>query len=170
MALPSTGTTSLKTAVQLTNSYILENHSQANMFFTLFFGVIDPSTGTLSYVNGGHNPPFIVNKDGVIKARLKPTGPAVGIFPDADFGIQQADLDPGDILVTFTDGVPDAHSTEGKLFTDKRLIELASIPAPSADDLLERISDAVSEHIGSATQFDDITMIAARYKLPGEIS
>jgi phosphoserine phosphatase RsbU/P len=163
-SVPSTGTTALRAAVQLTNTYILENHAQANMFATLFFAVIDPTTGSLSYVNGGHNPPAILDKNGVIKARLKPTGPAVGIFPDATFGIDQADLEPGDILFTFTDGVPDAHAPDGKMFTDKRLMELISgAPVTSAKELLDRVDEAVHQHISTAIQFDDITMIAVRY-------
>jgi phosphoserine phosphatase RsbU/P len=166
--LPSAGTTALKTAVQLTNNYILENHGPANMFFTLFFGVIDPLTGALAYVNAGHNPPFIVTKDGQIRGRLKPTGPAVGIFPDAEFGIGYSDLQPGDILFTFTDGVPDAHSPTGKMFSDKRILELAATPVSSAKELLDRIDRAVHDHIAEAVQFDDITMIAARYQLPEE--
>lgn len=164
-ALPSTGTTALGAAVNLTNAYIMENHAQANMFATLFFGVIDPATGSLSYVNGGHNPPVILDKNGAIKSRLKPTGPAVGIFADATFEIRQADLEPGDTLLAFTDGVPDAHAPDGKMFTDKRLMELVSgAPSASARELLDRIDQAVHDHISTAIQFDDITMIAVRYE------
>ena len=59
--LPSTGSISLQNAVLLTNNYILENHLKDNMFATLFFGMLDPSNGQLSYINAGHNPPFIVD-------------------------------------------------------------------------------------------------------------
>ncbi len=87
-ALPSTGTSSLKNAVVLTNNYIATVHSQSNMFATAFFGVLDQASGTFAYVNGGHNPPIFFGPAG-IKARLKPTGPAVGIMPDVDYDIGQ---------------------------------------------------------------------------------
>ncbi|MFQ5794627.1 MAG: PP2C family protein-serine/threonine phosphatase [Candidatus Bipolaricaulia bacterium] len=160
-AVLSTGTTALKNAVVLTNNYILQNHEQANMFATLFFGVLDPATGSLNYVNGGHNPPFIVGPDGV-KARLTPTGPAVGMFADVDFNIEQAQLDPGDILITYTDGVPEARDPDGKFFTEKRLLSLVEPSAPSATALLDRIETNLDAHIAEADQFDDITMLAVR--------
>jgi sigma-B regulation protein RsbU (phosphoserine phosphatase) len=167
-AVPSTGTTALKTAVELTNNYILENHGESNMFATLFFGVFDPVTGGLSYVNGGHNPPFILDKLGNVKERLKPTGPAVGIMSGVEFGIRQTNLEPGDILFTFTDGVTDAHNEKGELFTERCLIELLQKPSHSAKELLDRIDEGVHAHIGDAFQFDDITMIAVRQMITGE--
>ena len=106
---PQTGTVALKNAMDLTNDYMLRNHADANMFATTFFAVLDPATGQLNYVNGGHNPPVVIGPDG-IKDRLKPTGPAPGMLPNVDYRIGQAQLDPGDILFTFTDGVTDAKN------------------------------------------------------------
>jgi len=160
MRLPSIGTQSLKNAIERTNSYIAENHYRTNMFATIFFGILDPKTGKLIYINGGHEAPFICNADG-IKTRLKPTGPAVGIFPKANFNIELAQLDPGDLLLGFTDGVPDARNSDGKLYSEaelKRLIE--SAPATSASEMINRIDTAVHAHIGGIDPFDDITLIA----------
>lgn len=161
-AMPSIGTSALKNAMELTNNYITNNHIDMNMFVTLFFGVLDPLTGTLVYANGGHCPPVIVGPDGV-KARLETTGPAVGLFPNVDFGIAHTQLEPGDILFGYTDGVTDARSPERVFFGEQRLHTLLTQPATSATDLLNRFEWNLQAHIASADQFDDITMLAVRW-------
>jgi phosphoserine phosphatase RsbU/P len=158
---PQAGTAALRNAMNLTNDFILRNHADANMFATTFFAVLDPATGQLNYVNGGHNPPVIIGPDG-IKARLKPTGPAPGVVPNVDYRLGQAQMEPGDILFTFTDGVTDAKNPAGQMFTEKRMLALIEPPAESARALLDRVDDAVRAHISTANQFDDITMLAAR--------
>lgn len=162
--LLSTGASALL-AVELANNYIGENHGSMNMFATLFFGVLDPAVGRLTYVNGGHDPPAIVGPDGVVKTRLVPTGPAVGMLPDVDFDIQQVTLEPGDLLMTFSDGVSDARNPDGERFTVEGLFSLLEQPAPSVVALLDRIEASLYAHIADADQFDDITMLAAR-RLP----
>jgi sigma-B regulation protein RsbU (phosphoserine phosphatase) len=158
---PQTGTTALRNAVTLTNDYLNTNHRD-NMFATFFFGVIDPSGGSLIYVNGGHNPPAILGPDGTIKARLKPTGTPVGMMPDVEYNTAQAQIDPGDILYTFTDGVTDARSPSGVRFNEERLLPLLQQPAASAAELLDRVVTQLLAHIDTADQFDDITMLAVR--------
>jgi phosphoserine phosphatase RsbU/P len=161
-AAPQTGSAALKNAMDLTNKYMTEVHAAANMFATTFFAVLDPASGQLAYVNGGHNPPVVLGPDGAIKARLKPTGPAVGLFPDVEYRIEQVKLEPGDVLFTFTDGVTDARDPRGKQFGEPRMLDLVTQPCASASGLLDRVDDAVRTHIGSASQFDDITMLALR--------
>jgi sigma-B regulation protein RsbU (phosphoserine phosphatase) len=163
----ATSEADLKSPIELTNAYILRNHMQANMFITLFFGVLDPATGLLTYVNGGHNPPVIIGSTGV-KARLRPTGPAVGMFPDIEFKVQQVSLELGDILFAFTDGVTEARDANGRFFTEARLLQLLEQPASSAAALLNRIEESVRAHIAATNQYDDITMIAAR-RNPGPV-
>jgi sigma-B regulation protein RsbU (phosphoserine phosphatase) len=165
--VPSTGTTALKSAMTLTNNYIIENHGDSNMFATMFFGVLDPITGVLAYINGGHNAPWLFDSAGNIKLRLTATGPAVGMLPDVDYGIQQITIEPGDTLLTFTDGVPEARDPAGNFFTEARLRTLiTNPPAGTAKELLLRIYDQLMAHIDTAAQFDDITMLAVR-RLPG---
>lgn len=157
----SAGTSALL-AVALTNNYISENHGDMCMFATLFFGVLDPTTGELTYINGGHDPPAIVGPDGMVKTRLSPTGPAVGMLPDVDFDVQQATLEPGDLLMAFSDGVPDARNPDGKRFTVEGLFSLLKQSDPSVAALLERIEATLRAYIADAEQFDDITMLAVR--------
>jgi phosphoserine phosphatase RsbU/P len=157
------GETALKNPVELTNDYILRNHIQSNMFVTLFYSVLDLTSGQLAYVNAGHNPPVILGPTGV-KAQLQPTCPAVGMFPNIEPKVQWLSMEPGDVLFAFTDGVTDARALDGSLFSEGRLRQLLEQPALSAAALLHRIVASVRSHIGAATQFDDITMIAARRK------
>jgi sigma-B regulation protein RsbU (phosphoserine phosphatase) len=132
------------------------------MFATLFFGVLDPATGLLHYVNGGHNPPVIIGLAGV-KARLTPTGPAVGMLPDQEFNLCQIQLEPGDTLFAFTDGVPEARSPVGEFFTEKRLLSLLTEPVPTAAALLNHVETKLHAHMANTDQFDDITMLAVRW-------
>ena len=152
-------------AVGLTNAYIVKNHEDLAMFATLFFGVLSPSTGELSYINGGHDPPYILDEAGTIKVHLGPTGPAVGVQADANLEMRQTSLAPGDILLGYTDGVTEARMAEGEFFGEKRLLRLLKAGGFSAEGMLKNISEALETHIGSAEQFDDITMLAVR-RLP----
>ena len=146
-------------AVALTNDYIAEEHGEEGMFATLFFGVLDPATGRLAYVNGGHEPLFIVNSSG-IKGQLKATGPVVGIMTAIKYEIRWIQLAPGDILIGYTDGVTEARSPQENLFGKKRFKALLKNSPPTASDLIEQIKRDLFEHIDNAPQFDDITMIA----------
>lgn len=151
----------LKQTILLTNNYIAETHGQANMFATLFIGVLDPGTGMLHYINCGHEPPIIVNSDKQI-ASLKPTGPALGLFPDVEFKTENIHLAFGDLLFAFTDGVTDAQSATGELYSKERLQACLSQSPGSAEGLVQQILQNVDLHISTAKQFDDITMIALR--------
>jgi sigma-B regulation protein RsbU (phosphoserine phosphatase) len=158
----------IKNPVELTNEYILQNHDNSNMFVTLFYGVLDLASGQLEYMNCGHNPPVIIGSTGV-KMHLRPTGPAVGMFPDIVWTVQQVVLAPGDVLFAFTDGVTEARAVDGGFFTEERLLQLLEQPAASAVALLNRIDENLRSHINTATQFDDITMITARRQPMGDV-
>ncbi|MFC1715601.1 SpoIIE family protein phosphatase [Candidatus Poribacteria bacterium] len=160
--LPSVGIGALKNGVELTNNYIANNHGKSGMFATLFFGVLDPTTGALAYINGGHEPPVIFGPDGVQKEKLGTTGPAVGAFPDVEFNIQETQFEPGDTLFAYTDGVTDAEDPYGERFGRERLFSLLEQPVTCAAAMLERIETRLHVHIAYAEQFDDITMLAVR--------
>ena len=148
-------------AVELTNQYVALNHWRLSMFATMFFGVLDPATGLLTYINGGHEPLYLVNSSG-IKQTLSPTGPAVGMMPNVQFAIAQVQFEAGDILLGYTDGVTEGKNPDGELFTDRRLRSLLSHPATSATELLTQLETKLFEHIDSAPQFDDITILAVQ--------
>lgn len=163
-ALPSTGTSAIKSAVEITNNYIVENHADTGYFATLFMGAFDPSNGVFSYVNGGHPPMVIMDAKGQVKSRLNPTGPAVGMFGGAEFNMGQASLEPGDSLFIFSDGATDARNPKGEFFTEKRLLDLLSDPPDTAAGLLDKILNNLKSFIGTAPQFDDITIMLIKRK------
>ena len=148
--------------VALTNDYIAKNNEMC-MFATLFFGVLDPRDGRLVYISGGHEPVFVLDQNG-IKDRLMQTGPAVGWIPEAKFDYREYRLEPGDMLFSYTDGVVDARSSEGARFTQKRLVELLSEPAPDAAELMKRVESSLFAYIGSEPLEDDITILALQRK------
>jgi serine phosphatase RsbU (regulator of sigma subunit) len=148
-------------AVSSTNNYIANLHGRECMYATLFFGVLNPSTGILSYINGGHEPLYVINA-GNIKDRLKPTGPAVGLMPDIIFKSQEIQLEPGDLLVGYTDGVTEARSPEDEIYTRDRLQSLLTQPLKSAAETLERIKTNLFAFIDIAPRSDDVTMLAVQ--------
>jgi sigma-B regulation protein RsbU (phosphoserine phosphatase) len=156
--------TRLKEIILNTNNFIAEIHGQSNMFATLFFGVLDPDSGTLHYINGGHEPPVLLNDNGEIVQRLMPTGPAVGLFPDMGFEVEQVQFDKGDSLVGFTDGITDAKNSAGELFTEKCFLENIQSTWTSAFSMVFELSTVLQKHIGGQDQFDDITLISLRRK------
>lgn len=148
-------------AVKLTNDYIVHEHGKESMFASLFFGVINPLTGVLAYINAGHEPLLIVDSAGVKKS-LEPTGPAVGIIPAVKFEIQYAQIESGDILIGYTDGVTDASAPNGDFFTRKRLLSILEQPPPSASELVAGIRTILFAHTQNSSQSDDITMLAVQ--------
>ena len=148
-------------AVSLTNNYIARNHDQEAMFATLFFGILDPQSGTMHYINAGHEPLYVKNNSG-IKNVIEPTGPAVGMLPDSDYRVGRVQLEQGDILVGYTDGVTDARSPVDELFTRSRLKSILTQPFASAGELIERVKSSVFSFIDVAPRYDDVTMLAVQ--------
>jgi sigma-B regulation protein RsbU (phosphoserine phosphatase) len=149
--------------IALTNDYLAPNNEMC-MFVTLFFGVLDPETGKLLYINCGHETVFVMDANG-IKERLVPTGPAVGMIPHATFEYKEIRLNSGEILFSFTDGVIDARSTDDERFSRKNLVSLVSQPVGTVFELMQRIGTELFAHIGKAPQADDITMLALQRKI-----
>ena len=149
-------------AVKLTNSYMIQNHGDVGMFATLFFGVLNLETGTLTYINGGHEPLLIIDVDGNIKESLEATGTVIGILPDSEFKIEQTFLNSGDILLGYTDGITEARGNNRDFFTRERLLRILSQPFDSARAILETIKHKVLNHIGDSEQSDDITLLAVK--------
>lgn len=150
-------------AVTVTNDYIAQTHGRANMFATLFVGALDPSTGTIAYVNGGHEPPRVVRAGGGVRTMLPPTGPAVGMLPEIPFHSGRITLGPGETLVVLTDGITESRAPNGVLLGDDATDALLTEPAVSAEALLDRLLDAVHAHAADEPPADDVTLLAVRY-------
>ena len=137
----------------------------ASRFATFFYGVYDLGTRTLEYVNAGHLPPVLVRHEcGATRhLRLDPTGPALGMLPDAQYASVQFLLEPGDLLVAVTDGVVEAQNGAGGEFGDERLYrELDDVGTGSAGEIADRVLSAACGVAGAASQFDDMTVAVAR--------
>jgi sigma-B regulation protein RsbU (phosphoserine phosphatase) len=157
----SVGAGPLLQAVSSTNSYMARHHRRQGYFCTLFFGVLDPRSGALLYVNGGHNPAVLVRADGD-HLLLGPTGPAVGMFASSSYLLDQVSLRPGDWLYMYTDGVTEARDASGEFFGMERVMNVVTRPGRTASELVEAIDKAIRHHVGAARQYDDITMLALR--------
>ena len=90
------------------------------------------------------------------------SGPAVGMMVDMKFEIRQVQIEPGDILIGYTDGVIEALAPNGEFFTRKRLLSILEQTTSSASDLVDRIKIHVSTHVNNAPPSDDITMLAVQ--------
>lgn len=148
-------------AMKRTNDYIARNHSQDAMFATAFFGVLDPTSGGLWYINAGHEPLFVV-RTGQIQHKLSPTGPALGLSEEIVYRTQHLTMIPGELLMGYTDGVIDARSPDDEMFSRQRLSDLLAQPFTTASDLLERVRTSLFRFIGKAPRLDDVTMIAVQ--------
>jgi len=150
-------------AVSLTNKYIVQNHGDLSMFATVFFGVLDTTSGKLSYINAGHDPALVIGPQGV-RQQLEPSGPIVGALPEAIYLPRHTVLDPGDTFFAFTDGVTDSRSPADELFGHHRLRQLLDGTFHSAGDLVKNIHQELANFIGQSPQEDDITMLAVHRK------
>jgi sigma-B regulation protein RsbU (phosphoserine phosphatase) len=152
----------LRQAVILANDYIGENHLNMNMFATMFAGAVNIGTGEMAYVNGGHNAPILLTVAGST-VRLPSKSPAVGMVPGFQFPLNRAQVNPGDLLVAFSDGIPDARDPHGKFYTEARLLRIVEGGGTTpAERLAAEIQESLAAHISTAAQFDDITLMVIR--------
>jgi phosphoserine phosphatase RsbU/P len=157
----SVGAGPLLQAVSGTNTYMARHHERQGYFCTVFFAVLEPSSGALLYVNGGHNPAIVMRADGH-HTMLRPTGPAVGMFAHSTYVAEHASLRPGDCLFMYTDGVTEQRNPSGEFFGMDRMLELVSEHRGSAAGLVAAVESTVRRYAGAAEQHDDITMLALR--------
>jgi sigma-B regulation protein RsbU (phosphoserine phosphatase) len=133
------------------------------MFVTLFYALLDPQTGEITYVNAGHNPPLHCDGSCRQMTQLTRTGMALGIFEDAPYEQRTIRLEPGDFLLLYTDGVSEAFNPAEEQFGEPRLeAVLQSHAHASAGELVAAIEQAVEDFTGGAAPFDDVTMVAVR--------
>jgi sigma-B regulation protein RsbU (phosphoserine phosphatase) len=137
--------------------------STNSMFVTLFYGRLDPRTGELLYVNAGHNPPLVYRAQRDELIELTPTGMVLGIFDSVDFKQRTAQLDPGDFILLYTDGISEAMDMHGNLFGEERLRQvLLDNRQASTEAIAQAVEGAVTAFTGAAARSDDITFVIAR--------
>ncbi len=144
------------------NGRILKD-ARARLFVTAFFGVLDQQTGILTYSNAGHNPPYLLRANSGEVEPLHATGMPIGIEEDAFWDQEQIQLEPGDMLLLYTDGIPDAVNKDGAFFDETQMVEaaMANFDAP-AHEIQAAIIDLVFQFAGEVPQIDDITLMVLK--------
>ncbi len=144
------------------NNALAEDNKNA-MFVTLFIGSLNLKTGELCYSNAGHNPPLILGADGSCRYLQLPEGLVLGVITDTQYSDAKVHLEPGDMIVTYTDGVTEAMNTQRALYSEERLQEtLASAAGRSVEETVSGIIASVKEYADGAPQSDDIAVLALR--------
>ncbi len=151
--------------LELVNAALCRDNDEA-MFVSVFYGVLETSTGKLAYCNAGHNPPILRRANGDVSPLEDKGGPALGVIDDATFDQATVDFQPGDTLLLYTDGVTEAFDETGEPYGESALMDVFK-RLGSADPLAvaETIETVVIDHTGDAEQHDDITTLVLRRPL-----
>lgn len=159
-----TGTKSLTPVSTVSESNdMLSKESFDSMFVTVFYGVYCISTGEMKYVNAGHNPPYLVKADGKVDVLPKSNNICMGVTEGFPYQESTLQLEKGDMLVTFTDGVTEACDPDNNLYGEERLEALlATLKGNTAQQVTSAIDNAVNAHANGAEQSDDITIMAIK--------
>jgi sigma-B regulation protein RsbU (phosphoserine phosphatase) len=133
------------------------------MFVTLFYAQIDAGSNEFTYVNGGHNPPFLVKSGGRDFEVLSRTGVALGVDPALVYTQKTVALDPGDYLVLYTDGVTDALNAAGQEYGLDRLQRaVLAADGHSAQEIVRALDTELRAFIGGTNPFDDVTLLVLK--------
>jgi serine phosphatase RsbU (regulator of sigma subunit) len=142
------------------NSRILAE-TDTEMFVTVFYGVLDPRAGIMTYASAGHNPPFLLRGgDGGRVQTLEQAGMALGVVEETVLPEDSVALLPGDRLLLYTDGATDAQGADGELFGPGRLLEAAlAQQGKPAQEMQQGILAEIQRFVGNAPRFDDLTLV-----------
>ena len=144
------------------NRELCQNNASC-MFVTLFFGVLDPRTGRLRYCNAGHNPPYVVDAGGRVRALDGARSVPLGIKADSGFDTVNVTLARGEMLFVFSDGVTEAMNAAGDFYTERRLEgSLAACAERASAEVVGSVIESVGKFAGEVAQSDDITVMAIR--------
>ncbi len=145
----------------------LAANNDSIMFVTCFFAKFDYRTGELTFSNAGHNPPILIRGGGSTDWLKLPEGLFLGLHEDTKYRDETITLLPGDCIVAYTDGVTEAMDKDDRLFSAKRLIDVArKSDAASAKNIVEIVAASVYEYASGAMQSDDITVLSIHYSGP----
>ena len=152
--------------LEKTNELLCSNN-QADMFVTVWLGILEISTGRLKAANAGHEYPAIRKKDGRFELYKDKHGFVIGGMEDVRYKEYSFQMNQGDKLFVYTDGVPEATAAGGEMFGTERMIAaLNSCAEGSPMEILREVRSAVDAFVGDAEQFDDLTMMCLEYRGP----
>lgn len=149
--------------LQAVNDQLCENN-EAEMFVTVWLGILEISTGKLTAVNAGHEYPIMKKDGGEYEMLDDPHGFVMGVMPGMQYQEYEIWMHKGDSIYVYSDGAPDAVNAEEEQFERERLLaSLNRIPRASPSELLGQVKGDIDRFVGEAAQFDDITMLCMRY-------
>jgi phosphoserine phosphatase RsbU/P len=142
-------------------SHLVYEASASNRYATFFFGTYDPGSGRLQYVNAGHNPPLVMRENSQT-LRLAAGGPVIGLLTDTYYEQHEIHLQPGDILVTYTDGISEAMSSADEEWGEERLEVAVRQTVGDAGSIVKQVFQAVDAFTAGAPQHDDMTLLVMK--------
>ncbi|MEC7896160.1 MAG: GAF domain-containing SpoIIE family protein phosphatase [Cyanobacteriota bacterium] len=150
------------------NQLALEDLSQSHRFVTLFYSDFDPRSRRLRFANAAHNPPLIWRSQQRSVSRLDAPGLLIGLQPDAEYGVGSTVLEPGDVLLYYTDGVTEAPGITGDRFDEDRLIrclESACRSGTGSQGILDQLFSRLDRFVGPDRQLeDDASMVVLKVR------
>jgi Serine phosphatase RsbU, regulator of sigma subunit len=150
--------------IQMVND-MLCGESVESMFVTVFYGIYDLKTGEIDFTNAGHNPPYILHADGTVEMLKTECNLVLGAIEGMTFKNESLQLNPGDALVMYTDGVTEAENKEHEQFGEARLeATLAELKGAESKQIVDTVNAKVKEFVAGAAQSDDITQLVIRRK------
>jgi sigma-B regulation protein RsbU (phosphoserine phosphatase) len=144
----------------------ISRDNENSMFITVFMAILNTTTGYLVYTNAGHNPPFLLSKAEEKPVKLSDLhGMAIGVEEGIDYAETVLQINRGDSIFSYTDGVTEAQNEKGKLFSEKKLSNLLSnYPFIDCKNLVTNVLDDVIQHENGAEHADDITLMTIHFK------
>jgi serine phosphatase RsbU (regulator of sigma subunit) len=147
--------------IQTINNHIYKNTSPSE-FITFFMGIWNPKIRTLHYINAGHNPPILIDKNNDIKT-LNATGLILGVLPDQKYGIETAVIEEGSVLAIYTDGLEEAMNPGNEIFGQERIIQsLIENRESGSREIIRLVQKCVLLYCQGKPLHDDLTMIVAK--------
>ncbi|MCG6189047.1 SpoIIE family protein phosphatase [Maribellus maritimus] len=142
----------------------LSFNNESNMFVTFFLGILEITTGRLRFCNAGHNPPILIKNKTEANFFNITKGIPVGLFEDFNYSEEVVQIEAGDQLFLYTDGLTEAEDKNNKLFEDNHLLDIIRQYAESVPkEIIEKVTKEVSLHVNGHIQSDDLTMMSIIY-------
>jgi len=143
----------------------ISSDNPKSMFVTMIIGILDLKTGILTYSNGGHNPPILIDKTGSAQYLEEISGPVVGVMEDMVYEPLEVELKPGDAFFMYTDGINEAMDSKEQFYTDERLIdEVVKMKAAGPQTIISGLLEDLKVFVGKAPQYDDMAMLMVKYR------
>ena len=153
----------LERITSVLNDMLLES-TQSRSFLTLMMAVVDPLKNKVHLINAGHNPPLLVDGSGIVRMLEEGGGPPVGLFAGLAYSRETIDVEPGSVLVLYTDGVSEAEDENQEEFgTDRLSIVVSRNSKKSSKEIHTAIRDALREFVGETPANDDSTMMVLKF-------